>query len=101
MPDGTLARDTAEKLAALYDRAFAGKERGRFRISMKHMRMLTGRRRVSAHLVREISEELFETGYVLIDMETFFVVLSQRTFGSYRRVNDGCLEPTNESAEPS
>ena len=81
-------RHVAEHLAALYERSFGGKERGRYRISMKHLRVLTARRRVPARLLRRIGEELFEMGYVFIDLETFFVVLAQGTFTSYRRVSD-------------
>ena len=77
-------KEVAEQLAQLYERQFGGKPRGRYRISMKHMRLLTGRRRVSPRCLRKISEELFELGYVLIDLESFFVVLAQRTFTSYR-----------------
>ena len=81
----------AERLAELYERGFGGKERGRYRISMKHMKSLVGRKRVPARLVQRIGEELFEKGYVLIDQETYFVVLADRTFRSYRRVNDSCV----------
>ena len=84
-------REIAAQLAALYDLQFGGKERGRYRISMKHMRALTGRRRVPVETIRRIGEELFELGYVLIDLETFFVVLAQRTFARYRRVGDHSL----------
>jgi len=42
--------------------------------------------------VQQIGAELFELGFVLIDLETFFVVLAQRTFRSYRRVSDASLE---------
>lgn len=85
-------REIAERLVELYERGFGGKDRGRYRISMKHMRMLTGRKRVPADAIRRIAEELFERGYVLIDLETYFVVLAERTFRSYRRVNDSCLD---------
>ncbi len=78
----------AQDLAELYEQSFAGKDRGRYRVSMKHMRALTGRRRVTREVVQKISEELFELGFVLVDLETYFVVLAQRTFSSYRRVSD-------------
>ena len=84
-------REVAQRLAALYDAAFGGKERGRYRFSMKQMRALTGRKRVPTNVIRRISEEVFELGYVLIDLETYFVVLAQPTFRSYRRLSDGCL----------
>lgn len=84
-------RQIAERLAELYEEKFGGKERGRYRISMKQMRALTDRKRVPADIIGEVGEELFELGYVLIDLETFFAVLAQGTFRSYRRVNDSCL----------
>lgn len=84
-------REVADRLAALYEVAFGGKERGRYRFSMKQMRALTGRKRVPPNVIRRISEEVFELGYVLIDLETYFVVLAQPTFRSYRRLSDGCL----------
>jgi len=94
--------DVAHRLAALYEKGFGGKARGRYRISMKHMRAMTGRRRVTTEVLREIGEELFELGFVLIDMETHFVVLAHRTFNSYRRVSDACLQQLSESeTEPS
>ena len=81
----------AERLAELYERAFGGKQRGRYRISMKHMKMLTARKRIPTRTIRRIAEELFEQGYLLIDLETYFVVLAERTFRSYRRANDSCV----------
>jgi len=88
----------AERLAELYEMRFGGKERGRYRFSMKQMRALTGRKRVPGEVIRSINEELFELGYVLIDLETFFVVLAQSTFRSYRRVSDSCLTATATTA---
>lgn len=85
------ARQVAERLVRLYEVTFGGKDRGRFRFSMKQMRVLTGRKRVPSKVIRSIGEELFELGYVLIDLETYFVVLAQATFRSYRRVSEGCL----------
>ncbi len=91
MEDRLSERQIAERLAELYERKFGGKERGRYRFSMKQMRALTGRKRVPGDLIRNIGEEVFELGYVLIDLETYFVVLAQSTFRSYRRLSDGCL----------
>ncbi|MCP4328631.1 MAG: hypothetical protein GY791_09380 [Alphaproteobacteria bacterium] len=91
MADRASARQIATELAKLYERRFGGRDRGRYRISMKYMRVLTGRKRVPGRLVRQITEELFELGFVLIDLETFFVVLGQRTFQSYRRVSEESL----------
>jgi hypothetical protein len=81
----------AERLAVLYEAKFGGKERGRYRFSMKQMRALTGRKRVPGYTIRKIGEEIFERGYILIDLETYFVVLAQSTFRSYRRMSDSSL----------
>ncbi|MDJ0942536.1 MAG: hypothetical protein QNJ30_03690 [Kiloniellales bacterium] len=91
MTERLTERQVAERLAGFYDRRFGGKDRGRFRISMKHFKLLTQRRRVPAETVRKIGEELFELGFVLIDLETFFVILPQRSFRNYRRLSDSCV----------
>ena len=92
----TSSPDTIEALALrleqLYETPFAGKERGRYRLSMKHLRRLTGQRRVYPETIAALTRALYERGYVLVDMESYFAILSQRTFSSYRRLNDSTLE---------
>ena len=83
-------RDTADRLAALYERPFGGKSSGRYRIPAKLVRQLADRRRLYEEDVRQLTRALFERGYVLIDMESFFVVLSANTFVNYRRANEEC-----------
>ena len=94
-------KHVAQELAALYEQPFGGKDRGRFRISTKLMCELAGRRRLYAEDVLAIGRELFELGYVIIDMETYFAVLSQRTLRSYRRVNADPLRAHQVSATPA
>ena len=84
--------DVAASLAGLYSTEFGARERGRYRISMKHFRGLLGRARVYREDIDAVARELYELGYVLVDLESFFVVLSQKTFASYRRINPRCLE---------
>ncbi len=82
----------AERLCELYGRPFGGKDRGRFRIAAKLVRSLAGRQRLYENDIRELTRAMLERGYVLIDMDGFFVVLSANTFTNYRRANDDCLE---------
>lgn len=83
-----------ERLVALYDEPFGGKPRGRYRISMKLMCRLMSRRRLWPEEREAVRRAMYERGYLLVDMETYFVVISQQTFGGYRRVNDaGIAEP--------
>lgn len=87
----TEAEAVAQRLAELYELPFAGKPRGRFRVSEKHLRQLVGKKRLYAGEIDEIARALYELGYLLVDLDTFFVVLSQKAFTSYRRVNEGVL----------
>ncbi len=62
----------ADKLASLYAQPFGGKPNGRFRIAAKLVRKLAGRRRLYEDDIQELTRELLERGYVLIDMDGFF-----------------------------
>lgn len=78
----------AERLVALYDRPFGGKPRGRYRISMKLLCRLFEQRRIWPDQIEALRRALYGRGYLLVDLETFFVVVSEATFASYRRVNE-------------
>lgn len=82
----------ADRLCHLYDRPFGGKESGRFRVAAKLVREMAGRRRLYEDDVRDLARAMLERGYVLIDMDSFFVVMSVNTFTNYRRANEECLE---------
>ncbi|WP_264210541.1 hypothetical protein [Leisingera thetidis] len=81
----------AEALAGLYARDFGGKTSGRYRIPQKLLRELCGRHRLYEDDITELTRALLEKGYVLIDMESFFVVLSANSFVNYRRVGKEVL----------
>ena len=85
------ATSTADRLVELYTRPFGGKKTGRFRIAAKLVCRLAGRRRLYEDDILVLARELFERGFVLIDMESFFVVLSANTFVNYRRANEDCI----------
>ena len=87
----------AQRIIALYERPFGGKTRGRFRISMKHLRQLCGMKRLYESDMTALHRALYAHGYAMVDMETYVVVLSHRTFASYRRLNDASVvEVENE-----
>ena len=81
----------ADDLAALYGEAFGGKTNGKFRISRKFLRQVCGRRHLPSAFLEAITDELFERGFVLIDLETHFAVISQPNFNSYRRVTTAAV----------
>ena len=78
--------DTTDRLAALYEQSFGGRSSGKFRISRKFLRELTGRRRLPDAFLAALADAMFEAGFVFVDCESYFIVLSQKQFSSYRRV---------------
>ncbi|MEP4378051.1 MAG: hypothetical protein ABJ215_17370 [Alphaproteobacteria bacterium] len=82
----------ADELVDLYDCPFGGKPRGRFRVSMKLLGKYLGKRRLWPEDIEAVARALYERGYVSIDMDSYLVVLSHKTFANYRRVNEAALE---------
>jgi hypothetical protein len=78
----------ADRLAELHGQPFGGKPAGRYRISARLLRGLTKRRRLYEDDIRNLTRAMLERGYVLIDMDSFFVVMSANTFTNYRRANE-------------
>jgi hypothetical protein len=83
--------DAADRLVELYSKPFGGKEKGRFRIPEKLLRQMTGRRRLYEDDIRGLTRAMLERGYVLLDMDGYFVVMSANTFVNYRRANEDIL----------
>jgi len=81
----------ADRLVELSNQPFGGKAKGRYRIAVKLVRDLAGRRRLYEDDIRALTRALLERGYVLIDMDNFFVVMNTNTFVNYRRANEESL----------
>jgi len=81
----------ADRLVALYALQFGGKVNGRYRISSKLVKKLAGRRRLYEDDINALGRAMLERGYVLIDMDSFFVVTSANSFVNYRRVNEDLI----------
>ncbi len=91
--------DIARKLADLYDKPFGGKPNGRYRISPKMLRKIADRKKLPDCFLRELADEMFELGFILLDMETYYALANARTFASYRRLGEASFEGTNEGKE--
>ena len=83
--------DVAEQLQDLYAAPFGGKPSGRFRIPEKLLKELMGRRRLYPEDLTALTRALYERGFVMIDMDSFFVVMSSNAFVNYRRVGKEAL----------
>jgi len=84
--------NTAKQLAALYAECFGGKPSGRYRIPTKIVREMTGRRRLYPEDIQHLTRATLEEGYVLIDMDSFFVVMSANAFTNYRRASSDSIK---------
>jgi len=89
--DTIMMKTAAATLAGLYAKNFGGKSAGRYRIAQKLVRDLLGRRRLYPEDVQALTRAMLEQGYVLIDMDGFFVVMSTNSFVNYRRANADCI----------
>jgi hypothetical protein len=87
--------ETAERLQHLYAESFGGKASGRYRIPEKLLKDMMGRKRLYPEDRIALTRALFERGFVLIDMDSFFVVMSANSFVNYRRVGKEALETKN------
>lgn len=92
----------ADRLSELYDEAFGGKPNGRYRLAAKLLRALMDRRRIYADELELLRRALLERGRVLIDMDSFYIVMSANAFVNYRRANEDCLfaPPTDDRLAP-
>lgn len=85
----TKVDSAAKRLAEMYAEEFGGKPSGRYRIARKLLAELVGQRRLYAEDVIALTRALLEQGFILIDMESFFVVMSANAFVNYRRAGKG------------
>jgi len=92
--------EVVERLIALYEQPFGGKQRGRYRISMKLMCRFFGQRRIWPEQTESVRRGLYEHGYLLVDLDTYFAVVSQQTFVNYRRVNEASIAKACGALEP-
>lgn len=81
----------ADRLVEIHERPFGGKPKGRYRIASKLVRRLAGRRRLYEDDIRDLSRAMLERGFILIDMESFFVVTATNSFLNYRRANEDSI----------
>ncbi|NNJ75882.1 MAG: hypothetical protein HKP56_12055 [Anderseniella sp.] len=81
----------ANRLAELYDMEFGGKKSGRYRMPAKLMRELVQRKRLYEDDIQALGRALLERGFVLVDMDSFYVVVSANAFVNYRRANEDLL----------
>lgn len=93
------AADVAIMLSDIYETAFGGKERGRFRISRNNLKILADRKVIRQSFVDELKEEAWEYELVVVDLEDGFVVIDVNLLDSYRFVPKNVAKEVVEEFE--
>jgi hypothetical protein len=78
--------EVAKILAAIYEKDFGGKERGRFQISREGLREISGKRRLEEAFITTTINEAYELGFVVTDLGDDFSVIEESVMRNYRRV---------------
>lgn len=73
----------------MYAADFSGKPKGGYRISRKLICEIGGQSRLYGDDLTSLTRALLELGIVLVDTESFSVVMSVNAFVNYRRAGKG------------
>jgi len=84
-------REIASILADLYEQKFGGKS-GRFQMTRDRLRELTGRIKLQAGLIDQISDYCDELGFLLINRDEAIVIIKHSTMEKYRQPSADTVE---------
>jgi hypothetical protein len=76
----------ATALAAIYEEPFGGKGRGRYKISRRNLRRLSGRKRLEDTTIEKIVEAAYDQGFIMVDLGDDFAVVEEGVMLNYRPV---------------
>lgn len=69
----------------VYERAFRGKDRGRFAITREQMRRALHVERLHGSTLERLQEKALETGLIIIDLDDLFPCIETKIVRQYRR----------------
>src|SRR5262245_54249883 len=76
----------AKSLSQIYQETFGGKDRGRYKISRRNLRLLSGRKRLEDTTTAKIMESLYNLGFIMVDLGDDFAVVEEGVMLNYRPV---------------
>jgi ribose 5-phosphate isomerase RpiB len=81
------AWEIAETLADFYEESFGGKAKGRYQITRKLLKELTGRNILRQDFLDQITEHLYDLNLTLIDLAgDTFIVIPTKILAGYRKL---------------
>lgn len=90
-------RESAAVLAALYEEAFSDQQSGSYRISRDDMRAVTGRPVFHQTIIEDVADWLIERGLIMIDRDSFYVIMRYDAFDDIRLAPAAVLEKYRRS----
>jgi hypothetical protein len=81
----------AKSIAKIYEEAFGGKDRGRYKISRRNLRLLSGRKRLEDTTTAKIMDTLYNLGFIMVDLGDDFAVVEEGVMLNYRPVPKAVL----------
>ncbi len=91
------AAEVAIMLSDIYETAFGGKERGRYRISRSNLKQLSDRRVLRQSFVDELKEEIWEYELVVVELEDGFALIDMNLLDGYRYVPRAVIQEAAEA----
>jgi hypothetical protein len=82
----------ADDLTRIYNWEFGGKDRGRFRISRRQLRRLSGRGRLEDSILSQFVQHCYERGLVVTDLGDEFSVIEVAAMQNYRKAPSRLIE---------
>lgn len=82
----------ADDLARIYELEFGGKDRGRFRLSRRQLRRLSGRGRLEDSILAQFVQHCYERGLVVTDLGDEFSVIEVAAMQNYRKAPSRLIE---------
>ena len=80
-------QQVAEYLVEIYEMPFGGEKRGRMKITRAVLRELSKRGRLEDTFLNGLTTEMFEEGFMFIDLDEYFVVIQSKVTQRYRSVS--------------
>jgi len=79
-------REFANKLAELFEDSFDNEPKGVYRIFREDLSRITGRPVLHQTIIEDVADWLVGLGLILIDRDSFFVIVGHDHFDSIRTV---------------
>ena len=84
-------QQVAKYLVKIHEMPFGGKKRGRMKITRAGLRELSKRGRLENAFLSSLTTEMFQEGFMFIDLDKYFVVIQAKVTRRYRSISKNVM----------